>query len=241
MNKKHAVILGAFVFLFAIFLFLKSSTTVLLGFEVGLDDDIGKTLSAVEGLETTFFVTGQYAERFPEEVSKIIEGGHEVACNSYSYPVMTRLELSEKKRQILKCLDAIERVTGKKPLGFRAPWNQIDDETLSLLSNFGFVYDASMIDNLEIFYPLASAYGLVEVPVSSFSFIALDDSLWKRWGLGSVFYSALMKKKGVVSVTLHSSNIDEDPESFINAISHFKRRNARFISHESFVTSDNNG
>src|SRR5262249_49943456 len=57
---------------------------------------------------------------------------------------LTRLDSAAMKEEIDKGQEAIEKATGTKPRGFRAPGYTMTDELLGLLENAGVAYDSSV-------------------------------------------------------------------------------------------------
>lgn len=49
----------------------------------------------------------------------------------------------QEKDVIEKCIDLATKLTGKKPVGYRAPLYQIRESTINLLVERGFLYGAS--------------------------------------------------------------------------------------------------
>ncbi len=50
-----------------------------------LTDEILEIL-ATHGIKTTFFLAGQWVDKYPEYVVKIAAAGHEIGNHSYSHP-----------------------------------------------------------------------------------------------------------------------------------------------------------
>ena len=75
------------------------------------------------GVKATFFVKGELAEKHPEMIRAMFERGHTVANHSYSHPSATFWCLTPSKvaGQIERCNEALTKITGARPLLFRAP------------------------------------------------------------------------------------------------------------------------
>jgi peptidoglycan/xylan/chitin deacetylase (PgdA/CDA1 family) len=132
-------------------------------------------LLAERSLHTTFFVPGYSAERHPEAVAAIAEGGHEIAHHGYLHEQLTGSSEADERRFLELGLKALETVAGVRPAGYRAPWWETTDRTLALLAEYGFAYDSSLFER-DVPYRVDTPSGsLVEVPVSW----ALDD--WEKY------------------------------------------------------------
>lgn len=97
--------------------------------------------------KATFFVVGRDGEDgyVAERWRELVERGHEVAVHTWSHPqAWPALARDRKREEILKTADIVERVTGSRPVGFRAPGWNVDEETLEILGEEGFLYDSSV-------------------------------------------------------------------------------------------------
>ncbi len=87
------------------------------------DDDIDKIIEVLSShnCPSTFFVTGDWAERFPQSLIKLHNAGHEIASHSYNHTLYSTLSKNEIIADMDKCDDAIEDVIGIRPTLVRAP------------------------------------------------------------------------------------------------------------------------
>ena len=126
------------------------------GYESDVNPDLAFETSIPRFLElfkkyevkATFFLNGKDAE-VPEKqrlVNEIISAGHEIANHTYSHRLgLRKLSKLEKLREIERGEENIIKITGRKPVGFKAPGYDIDVETMELLANRGYIYDSSII------------------------------------------------------------------------------------------------
>ncbi len=87
------------------------------------DDDIDKIIAVLKehNCPSTFFVTGDWAERFPESLTKLSNSGHEIASHSYNHTLYSTLSKNEIIADMDKCDDIIESIIGVRPNLCRAP------------------------------------------------------------------------------------------------------------------------
>ena len=90
--------------------------------------------------QPTIPVTASLLERHPEVVRRL--SGADLAIHGYRHVSYTRLG-AEEKRVDLESACRVFAGQGIPRIGFRAPYLQIDDETLELLRRQGFRYDSS--------------------------------------------------------------------------------------------------
>ena len=117
------------------------------------------------GIKATFFIVGQIAQHNPELVRAIALAGHEVASHSWDHQRVHRLTPTTFREDTRQSKDALEQVTGRPVLGYRAPTFSIVRQTawaLDVLAEEGMIYDSSI-------YPVRhDRYGVPDAPRSPF-------------------------------------------------------------------------
>jgi len=108
-------------------------------------------------IRATFFTPGHTAESFPEEVIAILKAGHEVGHHGYGHENPSIQAPAEERASLERGLTALENLTGLRPRGYRSPSWDYSDVTLSLLVEYGFVYDSSLFAG--DFYPYRPRLG----------------------------------------------------------------------------------
>ena len=78
------------------------------------------------GVKVTFFVTGGWAETYPEHLRDIIARGHEIGNHSYAHPHLLEISYDRVVREIVRTSDAVEAATGIRPVLFRPPYGETD-------------------------------------------------------------------------------------------------------------------
>lgn len=101
-----------------------------------------------EGLRTTFFVPGWVAEHRTQRVEQILEGGHEVGHHGYLHKWPDPDKPDEELEEMLLGLEALQRRVGVRPSGYRSPAGETSLHTLQLLTENGFLYDSSLMDDI---------------------------------------------------------------------------------------------
>src|SRR5579885_3170576 len=81
------------------------------------------------GVTGTFFVPGYVAEQHPRMLSAIAEAGHEIGLHGYMHEKLAGLNPAEEETLLLKSIQILQRLTGNRPHGFRAPWFETNDGT----------------------------------------------------------------------------------------------------------------
>jgi hypothetical protein len=99
------------------------------------------------GIKSTFFITGELAEKYPDAVRMVIPDGHEVACHGYSHEdsdAFDSLGYHEQKKQLDKAKGILEDISGTKVISFRAPALRVNEFTVRALEDSGFEIDSSI-------------------------------------------------------------------------------------------------
>ena len=94
-------------------------------------------------IKTTFFIPGHSIESFPDQVKRIVDEGHEVGAHGYLHENPIAMTPTQEEDVLAYTVDLIERVSGKKPRGYVAPWWEMSNSTAALLLKYGFTYDHS--------------------------------------------------------------------------------------------------
>lgn len=94
-------------------------------------------------LPATFFVPGYTADRHPAVVRAIADAGHELGHHGYLHEPPNLLTPADERTMLERGLEALERVAGVRPRGFRSPSGELSKTTYSLLTEYGFAYDTS--------------------------------------------------------------------------------------------------
>lgn len=92
----------------------------------------------------TWFVPGHTAETFPDVTRQIAAAGHELANHGYHHEAFLELDEARSSTVLRVANDAIERLTGQRPRGFRHPTGDLPDTLPELLIAEGFRYDSSL-------------------------------------------------------------------------------------------------
>lgn len=82
-------------------------------------------------VKATFFVVGEWVDKYPESVKALADAGHEVMGHSNSHAHFNALSADEIIADINACNDKIEAVTGVRPTLFRPPFGEYDDHVVS--------------------------------------------------------------------------------------------------------------
>lgn len=92
-------------------------------------DDIDSILDTLAKykIHITFFVVGDWIDKYPEALKKMSEAGHEIANHSNTHPHVNNLSYEKNVEQIKQCADKIEKITGKRSNLYRGPYGEYNN------------------------------------------------------------------------------------------------------------------
>lgn len=100
-------------------------------------------------VKTTFFLVGSWVDKYPESVKEISKRGHDIGNHSDTHAHMSQISKTEKKNEITKCNEKIEKLTKKKVTLFRPPYGEYDNsvvETAKLCNMFCVQWNIDSLD-----------------------------------------------------------------------------------------------
>lgn len=98
-----------------------------------------------KGIHATFYVPGHTAYAFPDLVRQMRDEGHEIGHHGWVHECPPEDDPVTERGLIERGLEALDRVAGVRPIGYRAPNCDVSRHTLSLLKSHGFEYDSSFL------------------------------------------------------------------------------------------------
>ncbi len=103
------------------------------------------------GTRSTFFVLGMAARSHPHLLDRIVQSGHEIGCHGDAHLPVHGQTPGEFAADLQAACATIEDLTGRTPVGYRAPAFSITgtcaDWAHRILTEQGFAYDASQHDS----------------------------------------------------------------------------------------------
>lgn len=100
-------------------------------------------------IKATFFIVGQWADKYPESVKALSDNGMEVMNHSDTHPHMPKLSRDEMLSQINSCDDKIMKITGKRPTLFRAPYGDYNNSVVEAVRASGHYCIQWNVDSLD--------------------------------------------------------------------------------------------
>ncbi len=103
---------------------------VAISFDAAWGNEQTETLLRIlkeKNVKSTFFLVGDWVEKFPDSVKSIAKDGHDVGNHSSTHPYMTQLGEAQMKEEIVSCNEKIKELTGVAPTLFRPPYGDYNN------------------------------------------------------------------------------------------------------------------
>lgn len=88
-------------------------------------------------VKATFFVVGEWVDKYPESVKALADAGHEIMNHSDTHPHYPQLSMDEIAQEAQACDEKIEAITGVRPTLTRPPYGDYDNKTIQALRSVG--------------------------------------------------------------------------------------------------------
>ena len=101
-------------------------------------------------VKATIFVTGRFAESYPDLIGDCRRRGHELGTHGWEHGSLEQDEdfrsasYDQQRKWIRLATEAVEKASGVRPVVFRAPSLWISETTLRALEAEGYHYDSSV-------------------------------------------------------------------------------------------------
>jgi len=88
-------------------------------------------------VKATFFVVGDWVDRYPESVKALHDAGHEIMNHSNTHAHLPQLSAQQITDDLNACNDKIEAITGVRPTLIRLPYGDYDDNSIRTIRTMG--------------------------------------------------------------------------------------------------------
>jgi peptidoglycan/xylan/chitin deacetylase (PgdA/CDA1 family) len=125
-----------------------------------------RRLLGKHSIPATFFYPAVSALLHPDEVRGIAQEGNEIGIHSWIHEKNTDLPFENERDLSLRAADALEGLTGVRPVGMRTASWDFSVNTLRIIREMGLLYDSSLMADDEPYEIVADGEptGIVELP-----------------------------------------------------------------------------
>ena len=117
------------------------------------------------GVRSTFFVPSWVAQRYPGAVEAILAGGHEIGLHGHKHERPDLLSESEEVEVVERSIRIISEMSGRTPIGHRAPVAEISPATNRVLAERGVQYTSTFMDSVHPYFHALDGHSLLELPM----------------------------------------------------------------------------
>ena len=118
----------------------------------------------------TFFIPAMTLMLHPEIAPSILQRRrHEIGVHGWIHEFWPGIaDAAEEQRLLTRSIEYLTKVTGKRPVGVRAPSSGFSPHTFDLIQKAGFLYDSSLLAADEPYEIMSNGHpsGVVELPIS---------------------------------------------------------------------------
>ena len=101
------------------------------------------------GVRSTFFVVGDWAEKYPDSVRALHEAGHEVMSHSAHHAHFSMMSAADIAADLREANRSISACTGVEPTLFRCPYGEYDDHVIQTVKSLGMTAIQWSVDSLD--------------------------------------------------------------------------------------------
>jgi len=119
-------------------------------------------------IPASFFIPAVSLILNPDMVEVIQKSGrHEFGVHGWVHELNSALDAETERELVLRATNYLEKATGRRPVGYRAPSWDLSPNTLDIIKGLGFLYDSSLMADDRPYELLQNGNptGLVELPV----------------------------------------------------------------------------
>ena len=115
------------------------------------DEDLPDILSILEkhNVTATFFVTGEWAQKYPNAIKLIHEKGHEIGNHGNTHKHMPQISKLEMIQEIQACHNIVYELTGTDMTLFRAPYSDWNADVVYATQSMGYSAINHSVDSLD--------------------------------------------------------------------------------------------
>lgn len=100
-------------------------------------------------LKVTFFVVGDWVDKYPKSLKALADAGHEIMNHSDTHAHFSSMSTDKIIDDVNACNDKVEEITGVRPTMFRAPYGEYDDHVIAAVESmkmYAIQWDVDSLD-----------------------------------------------------------------------------------------------
>ena len=135
-------------------------------FRYGANEGIPRMLDLWDKyhIKVTSHVVGAAAMKYPELAKDMAQRGHEMAAHGISWKNQWDMTYEDELKHVKDGLDAVEKITGQRGVGYNCNWLRRSPNTLKVLQDLGFLYHIDDISRDEPFFTMVRGKKFMVIP-----------------------------------------------------------------------------
>lgn len=115
------------------------------------NEDTAKILEILkkQNVKVTFFMTGGWVEKYPDDVKAIAAAGHDLGNHSENHKQMSKLTKEQSVKEIMTPHDKVKALTGKDMKLFRPPYGDYNNTLIEATKECGYYCIQWDVDSLD--------------------------------------------------------------------------------------------
>jgi peptidoglycan-N-acetylglucosamine deacetylase len=175
------------------------------------DQYTDELLSILEknGVKATFFLVGNWVDKYPEKALEIFERGHEIGNHSTTHPHLTQLDAQKIMEEIFITSNKVKEITGEGTVIFRPPFGDYNSSVVKVIKESGHNCIQWNVDSMD----------------------------WKNPGEDAIF-KRVTKKVSNGSIVLFHNNAEQTPRVLDRIIKELKKEGYEFTTISDLIYKD---
>lgn len=100
-------------------------------------------------VHVTFFMTGEWVRKYPEDVKAILAEGHDLGNHSENHKQMSKLTAEQCRTELQKAHDRVKELTGVDMTLFRPPYGDYNNTLIDVVNGMGYHCIQWNVDSLD--------------------------------------------------------------------------------------------
>jgi peptidoglycan/xylan/chitin deacetylase (PgdA/CDA1 family) len=135
-------------------------------FRYGANEGMGRMMDLWKkhNIKVTSHVVGEAAIKYPEIAKRMANEGHEIAAHGIAWSNQWDKNYADELKFVKDGVDVVEKITGKKAVGYNCIWLRRSPNTLKILQELGFLYHIDDLSRDEPFITKVKGKNFVVMP-----------------------------------------------------------------------------
>lgn len=115
------------------------------------DEDLNDILAILDAhqAKATFFVSGDWVDKYPDAIQSIHAAGHELANHGTNHKHMPQLSEEAMRTEIMECHQRVYALTNVNMTAFRAPYSDWSDSVVAVAKSCGYSSINQNVDSVD--------------------------------------------------------------------------------------------